>query len=65
MPVLETREYQGYQVELLTPNPPTGRPYQLVRVSTPTRSRTFRSQGLSDDACAVYVREMEQDADAG
>ena len=64
MTVVESRTYQGYQVEVVTPNPPTGRPYQLVRVSTPTRSRTFRSQGLSDTACAAYVREMEQD-DAG
>lgn len=58
---LESREYQGYQIELLTPNPPTGRNYQLVRVSTPTRARTFKSQGLSDTACAIYVREMEAD----
>jgi hypothetical protein len=52
-------EYRGYVFTAVTPNPPTGRPYQLMRVANATRVQTFRYDGDTPDALDRYIAAME------
>ena len=54
-------DYRGYVFTTVTPNPPTGRPYQLMRVASPTRTCTFRWTGDTPDHLDAYIAQMEAD----
>lgn len=52
-------EYRGYVFTSVTPNPPTGRPYRLMRVTGPTHTRTFRDEGDTPEQLDRYIAMME------